>query len=146
MKLAIFLGLCFLICQKDLKSRLIPDYLTLGGILAASIINYSPTSNLCAQETILGVALGAILMLLAGFSCFTIEKEPVFGGGDVKLMAMIGAFWGWKVVLLTFCISPMIGAIHAGLTNTTKNAYGVFIVFASLVSIFIYRGEIWSMK
>jgi leader peptidase (prepilin peptidase)/N-methyltransferase len=48
-------------------------------------------------------------MFLLGFFGELVFKKESLGGGDVKLMAMIGAFLGWRLVLLTFFLAPLLG-------------------------------------
>ena len=62
------------------------------------------------------------------------------GGGDVKLLAMIGAFLGWKIALLTFFLAPFFGAI-IGIANLIIKKqhsipYGPFLSLAAFVSMF----------
>lgn len=65
------------------------------------------------------------------------------GGGDVKLMAMVGAFMGWKLALLSFFLAPFFGAIYGMIekirTKESTIAYGPFLVLGALLSLF--KGE-----
>jgi leader peptidase (prepilin peptidase)/N-methyltransferase len=62
------------------------------------------------------------------------------GGGDVKLMAMVGAFLGWKLAVLTFFLAPFFGATYGIVekirTKDSAIAYGPFLVLAALASLF----------
>lgn len=70
---------------------------------------------------------------------FIFGKESM-GGGDVKLMALIGAFLGWKLAVLTFFIAPFFGAFYGIAekirTKESAIAYGPFIVMGAVVSMF----------
>ena len=62
------------------------------------------------------------------------------GGGDVKLMAAIGAFLGWKLVIMTFFIAPVFGSM-VGLFLKMKEGreiipYGPYLSLGALISIF----------
>jgi leader peptidase (prepilin peptidase)/N-methyltransferase len=72
-----------------------------------------------------------------------LKKPPIqgetesMGGGDVKLLAMIGAFLGWKIALLTFFIAPFFGII-VGLANLMAKKdhtipYGPFLSLAAVI-------------
>jgi len=70
---------------------------------------------------------------------FLFKKESM-GGGDIKLLAMIGAFLGWELALLTFFIAPFFGAVFGIIekirTKDTAIAYGPFLVAGALISLF----------
>lgn len=61
------------------------------------------------------------------------------GGGDVKLMAMVGAFMGWKLALLSFFLAPFFGAVYGIIekirTKESVIAYGPFLILGALVSL-----------
>lgn len=63
------------------------------------------------------------------------------GGGDVKLMAMVGAFMGWKLALLSFFLAPFFGALYGIVekirTKESTIAYGPFLVLGALLSLFM---------
>jgi leader peptidase (prepilin peptidase)/N-methyltransferase len=62
------------------------------------------------------------------------------GGGDVKLLAMVGGFLGWQIALLTFFIAPMIGAVVGIIiklkTKSSLIAYGPYLSIASIIALF----------
>lgn len=70
-------------------------------------------------------------------------KMDTMGGGDVKLMAMVGAFMGWKMALLTFFLAPFFGAFYGMIekirTKDSAIAYGPFLILGALLSLF--KGE-----
>jgi prepilin signal peptidase PulO-like enzyme (type II secretory pathway) len=67
------------------------------------------------------------------------NEGGVMGGGDIKLQAMIGAFLGWQVTLLTFFIAPFFGAFFGIIekirTKSSAIAYGPHIVMGAVVSL-----------
>ena len=73
---------------------------------------------------------------------FIFKKESM-GGGDVKFMAMVGAFLGWKLALLAFFIAPFFGAIVGIVikirTKESLIPYGPFLVIGSLISLFFSK-------
>lgn len=78
-------------------------------------------------------------MFLLGVLGELIFRKEALGGGDVKLMAMIGAFIGWKAVLLTFFMAPVLGSF-VGLFMKIRFkkeviAYGPYLSVAALVSL-----------
>ena len=143
----------------DLQHRIIPDEISIGGIVVGFLLNIirgisiRPMSlNLQPiKNSLLGIILGGGIIYFTGFIFdlvyFRLLKRPPvdgetesMGGGDVKFLAMIGAFLGWKAVILAFFIAPVLGAI-AGLVNlliTKKHTipYGPFLALAALITIF----------
>lgn len=143
----------------DIKHRIIPDEISVGGaivgFLLSSIrgiglqpfsINYAPL-----LDSLLGIIIGGGVIYLTGVLFDLVyfkwlKKPPIqgetesMGGGDVKLLAMIGAFLGWKLAVLTFLLAPFFGIIF-GLTNLLVKKdhtmpYGPFLAAAAFVSIF----------
>jgi leader peptidase (prepilin peptidase)/N-methyltransferase len=85
---------------------------------------------------------GGILWLLAWLSPYLFGKEGM-GGGDIKLLAMIGAFLGWKPALLTIMIGSLTGSIIGisliALHIIKRDDYipfGPFLVLGALLSLF----------
>ena len=65
------------------------------------------------------------------------------GGGDIKMMAMVGAFMGWKSVLLTTFVGSLVGSvlgifliIFKGKGRKTKIPFGPFLALGTLVTLF----------
>ena len=90
----------------DLRARQIPNWLTLGGVLAGLALHawLGGWSGLGASA--LGFAAGCVLFL------------PLFalrwiGGGDAKLMIAIGALAGWKPLLVIFLLDAVLGGVAA---------------------------------
>ncbi len=87
-----------------------------------------------------GYIIGGGVIYMLGLLGDIVFKKESMGGGDIKLMAMVGAFLGWKLALLAFFIAPFFGAIFGIIekirTKDSAFAYGPFLVMASLVSLF----------
>lgn len=82
---------------------------------------------------------GGVIYAMGLFGDIVFKKESM-GGGDVKLMALVGAFMGWKLALLSFFLAPFFGAVYGIVeklrTKESAIAYGPFLVLAALVSLF----------
>jgi len=90
--------------------------------------------------SLIGFIIGGGAIYAMGLLGDIIFRKESMGGGDVKLMAMIGAFLGWKLSLLSFFIAPffggVIGVIEKIRTKDNTIAYGPFLVLGALVSLF----------
>ncbi|MBM3254124.1 MAG: prepilin peptidase [Candidatus Omnitrophica bacterium] len=102
----------------DIKHRIIPDGLSIGGIAVGFFLSVIFPSIQGANSHIdsllnsfLGILVGGLIIYLLGLLGNFLFKKESMGGGDVKLLAMIGAFIGWRLVLLTFFIAPIFGSI-----------------------------------
>jgi leader peptidase (prepilin peptidase)/N-methyltransferase len=139
----------------DFEHRIIPDEVSVGGMFAGLIlslifpqlhhVSYGPAFNAVAHVkslgfSVLGVLAGGGMIYAMGILGDFLFKKESMGGGDVKLMAMVGAFLGWKLAVLTFFLAPFFGAIY-GIAETVRTkdttiAYGPFLVLGALISLF----------
>ena len=89
---------------------------------------------------IVGVMVGGGLIYVMGLLGEFLFKKEAMGGGDVKLMAMVGAFLGWQAALMTFFLAPFFGAAYGGVEwlrkKDTAIAYGPFLVLGALITLF----------
>jgi len=123
----------------DLEHHLLPDKITLPGIglgLVASL--FLPPG---IADAFIGALVGGGVLWLIGEAYFRYSGEEGLGGGDVKMLAMIGAFLGWKLVLLTMMLSSVAGsvigiAVIAWHRGGLKRAlpFGTFLALAALAA------------
>jgi leader peptidase (prepilin peptidase) / N-methyltransferase len=129
----------------DIETQEIPDIITLPGILIGIVLitAFNPAvkdSRLAAFfDSLLGVLAGGGVMFLMGFFGEMIFRREALGGGDVKLMAMVGAFLGWKLVIIAFFLAPFFGA-GVGIFmrirfNSEVIPYGPYLAIASIISL-----------
>jgi leader peptidase (prepilin peptidase)/N-methyltransferase len=92
----------------DLDHRILPNSITLPGIalgIACSI--WLPPGW---RAALIGAALGGGMLWLVGEAYFRLRGVEGMGMGDVKMLAMIGAFLGWRAVLVTLVLASIAGA------------------------------------
>jgi leader peptidase (prepilin peptidase)/N-methyltransferase len=126
----------------DLSHRIIPNVVTVPGIVIG-LLGAATVLPVGLVNALLGMAIGGgILWALAWASPYLFGKEGM-GGGDIKLLAMIGAFLGWKPALLTIMVGSLSGSLIGlsliGLGLMKRDEYipfGPFLVFGALVSMF----------
>ncbi|MFH1552785.1 MAG: prepilin peptidase [Candidatus Omnitrophota bacterium] len=141
----IFTCMLIVVAAVDIERREIPDVISIPGIflgmflmavfrLDGSVAHWNSFLN-----SVLGVLAGsASMFLLSVFGALVFRREAL-GGGDVKLMGMIGAFLGWKLVLLTFFLAPVLG-LGVGVYMKIKSdekviAYGPYLSLGALISL-----------
>ena len=110
----IFTAVLIVITFIDLDHQIIPDVLTLPGIpiffLLAIFVVKIPW-----LEALIGLLIGGGVLFAIAFVYELLTKREGMGGGDVKLLAMIGGFLGWKSLIFILLFSSFSGAI-AGIT------------------------------
>ncbi len=106
----IFTAVLIVITFIDLDHQIIPDILTLPGIpiffLAAIFLVKIPW-----MEALIGLLIGGGVLLAIAFVYELLTKREGMGGGDIKLLAMIGGFLGWKSLIFVLLFSSFSGAI-----------------------------------
>ena len=125
----------------DLDIQIIPDRLSLGGIVVGLLVVYwLPVTY---KDALIGLILGGGLLLAIIYGYYFLTKKEGMGGGDVKLLAMIGVFTGWQGVLFTVFASSLMGTmvgIPWGLLKkgTLKAAipFGPFLALGALIYVF----------
>jgi leader peptidase (prepilin peptidase) / N-methyltransferase len=142
---AAFFSALLAVSYIDFDYQIIPDAITLPGIGLGVLtaVTVLPTG---LWNSVFGLLLGGgVLFVLAWISPYLFGKEGM-GGGDIKLLAMIGAFLGWKAVVLTMLIGAIIGAI-VGVTLIACKIlrrdqylpFGPFLALGAIVSMFFHQ-------
>jgi leader peptidase (prepilin peptidase)/N-methyltransferase len=137
-----FLAALIVITFIDLDHQIIPDAISLPGIFvgfAAALLFGQPTWS----ESLAGILLGGGLLwgIAEGYARLT-GREGM-GGGDIKLLAMIGAFLGWKAIPVTLLIASLVGtavglALMLARGRDTKMAipFGPFLAAGAVCALF----------
>jgi len=143
----IFTAVLIVITFIDIDHQIIPDILSLPGIpvffLAAVFIVKVPW-----HEALIGLVVGGgILFAIALFYEFIAKREGM-GGGDIKLLAMIGGFFGWKALIFILLFSSLVGAVvglAAMIIKKKDMKYAVpFGPFLSAAAVaYIFWGDIF---
>jgi len=143
----------------DIQHRIIPDEISIGGLIVGFILSTVKGFNLSPMSfnfgplvhSLLGILAGGGIIYITGFLFdqvyFKLLKRPPIqgetesiGGGDVKLLAMIGAFLGAKGAILAFFFAPFLGLV-IGIINLIKKKdhtipYGPFLSLGALLALF----------
>ncbi len=139
---AVLLLLLLPLAMIDLEHKLLPDVLTLPGIAVGLGLSLAG-ATVPVLEAVIGAALGAALPLAVLFAYRAIRGVEGMGLGDVKLLAMVGAFQGWRGVLLTLCLGAGAGAlVGIGLIaagkgrRDTELPFGTFLAAGAAAVVF----------
>lgn len=142
----------------DFEHLIIPDRVTIGGIMAGFVLSavvpslHGQLSWLRAlMSASLGMAIGWGLLWTMGALGKLILKKDAMGFGDVKLLGAIGAFLGWRAVLFNIFISSLAGSI-VGITLVltrqkqmqSRIPYGPYIALAAVIWM-LWGPAIWQL-
>jgi leader peptidase (prepilin peptidase)/N-methyltransferase len=123
----------------DLEHHLLPNVITLPGIAAGFIFSLVLPPGALASA--IGILVGGGVLWLIGEAYYRFAGQEGMGGGDVKMLAMIGAFLGWKLALVTLVLSSLAGAVIGLLVIVLKRGglkyalpYGTFLALAGLIA------------
>lgn len=108
---AVFGTILLGIAMTDARTYIIPDEFTWGGLIIGLVFSAIVAGLSGLGSALLGAAVGFSLLWLVGVAGTWLFKEDAMGGGDVKMMAMVGAFVGWQGVLLTVFLGAFIGSL-----------------------------------
>ena len=162
----LFISGLIVITFVDLKHMIIPNVITYPGILVgilykALTTNWQNSLELVSNfsfgfqnffellnevpilDSLFGVILGGGILLLIAYTYEIIRKRQGMGMGDVKLLALIGAFLGWQGVFFVIFLSSILGSIVGlSIIITRKGdlkyalSFGPFLSIAAIIYIF----------
>lgn len=96
----------------DLQHKILPNVITLPGIVVGFVCSlFLPPGWM---SSLIGLAVGGGFLLAIAEAYYRVRGQEGLGMGDVKLLAMIGAFLGWKLVLLTLVFASFTGSLAGG--------------------------------
>jgi leader peptidase (prepilin peptidase) / N-methyltransferase len=93
----------------DLEHHLLPNAITLPGIVAG--LAFSVFTEPGWQASLLGAVAGGGALYGIAEAYYRVRHEEGLGMGDVKMLAMIGAFLGWKLALVTLMMASLAGTV-----------------------------------
>jgi leader peptidase (prepilin peptidase)/N-methyltransferase len=154
----IFCSSLIVISFIDLDFQIIPDRITLTGIPIGIIFGgfllldpFMRHSHLGIKSSLIGAFIGFGFYYLIAEAGYRIFKKEAMGGGDIKLMAMIGGFLGWKGVILTTFLGSLSGTIIGILLMLIKGRewgskipFGPYLALGAFVTL-LYGQEIFHM-
>jgi len=124
----------------DLEFHLLPNVITLTGIVIGFLLSFT-TDQPGWRSSLIGIVAGGGVLFLIAEGYYRVRHEEGLGMGDVKMLAMMGAFLGWPLAILSLMIASVAGTI-VGLAlivtgrGTMKYAlpFGTFLAIGAAVS------------
>jgi leader peptidase (prepilin peptidase)/N-methyltransferase len=123
----------------DLEHRLLPDAITLPGIVVGLVASLFLPPGF--RDALIGVLAGGGVLWAIGEAYYRYSGEEGMGGGDVKMLAMVGAFLGWQQVLITLVFSSIAGSVIGLIVIAVKRGglkyalpFGTFLAIAAVVA------------
>lgn len=137
---ALFGTLLIGIALTDAREYIIPNEFTYGGLVIGLVLSAAVGLD-AVLSALIGAVVGFGILWLVGVAGRWAFKEEAMGGGDIKMMAMVGAFVGWQGVLLTIFLGALAGtAIFLPLTLLGRKKlvpFGVFLAIGAAVTYVI---------
>jgi len=133
---ALFLTILLGITISDARFYIIPDQFTLGGLVLGLLLAFV-TPAIGWAQALIGAAVGLGLLWFVAWAGEKAFKKEAMGGGDIKMMAMVGAFLGWPGVLLTVFLGSFLGAAIFGpisLKTGKLVPFGIFLAAGAAVA------------
>jgi leader peptidase (prepilin peptidase)/N-methyltransferase len=123
----------------DLEHRLIPDKITVPLLVFGLVASLLP-GGLSPLESLIGAGAGGGVMYGIAVVGDAVYKRETMGGGDIKLAAAVGAFVGWKILLVALFIAFVLGAagglIYLALGGKDKTIpFGPFLAAGAVLAL-----------
>ena len=124
----------------DLEHQLLPNAITLPGIAAGFLFSFVTDPGPVAS--LIGIVVGGGVLYAIAAAYYLVRKEEGMGMGDVKMLAMVGAFLGWQQVLLTLVLSSFAGAVIGVVVMSLQRGtlryalpFGTFLAVGTLIAM-----------
>jgi leader peptidase (prepilin peptidase)/N-methyltransferase len=135
----IFFTILLGIAITDAAAYLIPDEFSLGGLALGLLLAFAP-GGMTIRSAVTGAVLGFSLLYVTAAAGEKLLKKPAMGGGDIKMLAMVGAFLGpWGAVLSLF-LGSLVGSIvflPVSFRSRRPVPFGVFLAVGAVIT------ELW---
>jgi leader peptidase (prepilin peptidase)/N-methyltransferase len=119
----VFIATLLAVTFIDIDHRIIPDVITLPGIPIFFAASFALPA-ITYKDALLGILIGGGSLFLVAWVYSIITKKEGMGGGDIKLLAMMGAMVGWQGVFFTIFVASLVGTL-AGLAVMLQSRQGM---------------------
>lgn len=136
LSMAVFFTFLLGIALTDARCYIIPDEFSVGGTIIGLALAFAP-GGVTILRSVAGAALGFVVLYLAGALGEWWLKKPAMGGGDIKMMAMIGAFLGPLGALLAIFLGALVGTVvflPLSLRSKRLVPFGIFLAVGAAIT------------
>ena len=118
----------------DIEHQLLPNVVTLPGIAVGFLLSFVTEPGWFAS--LIGIVVGGGVLFAVAEGYYRLRHEEGLGMGDVKMLAMIGAFIGWKLTLVTLMAASFVGSIvGVGLIASGKGGMKYALPFGTFLAL-----------
>jgi leader peptidase (prepilin peptidase)/N-methyltransferase len=135
----LFLTLLLAVAVTDARFYIIPDELSLGGAALGLVLSLLQGGPALLDSLIGAVVGGGVLWVVAIVGTWAFKKDAM-GGGDIKMLAMVGAFLGWKGALLTIFLGALAGTlifVPLAWKSDKLVPFGVFLALGAGLAFYV---------
>ncbi|MBN2565625.1 MAG: prepilin peptidase [Candidatus Eisenbacteria bacterium] len=127
----------------DLDERIIPDRVTIPGLIVGVLV--APLLGLTTWSgSLVGAAVGGGALYLIALLGVAVFRKDSMGGGDIKLAAMLGAFLGWRLIVVSLFTAFLVGSIAGiGAIAAKGREWDRTIPFGPFIAIGAFVGMVW---
>ncbi len=139
LKYLIFISFALIILFIDLFHKIIPDKLSLPLLIVGLLFSFLPASDIGLKAALIGAGFGFFLFLVTAVAFEKITKKESLGGGDIKLIAAIGAFLGFFGIVFTIILGSILAMLFLLISKHDRQKefpFGPYLLLASLLYIF----------
>ncbi len=131
LSLLVFFSILIAVSFIDLDTRKIPDVLTLPGMVAGLALSFWTISVL---KSAVGIAVGVGVLWIIAIIGKLLLKQEAMGGGDIKLLGVVGAFLGPLGALLTLFLGALVGVVVSVPMRKRKVPFGPFLSAGAFIT------------
>jgi leader peptidase (prepilin peptidase)/N-methyltransferase len=135
----VFLAALIVLFAIDLEHHLLPNAVTLPGIVVGLLFSFFTEPG--PLSSLIGIVVGAGVLYLIAEIYYRLRHEEGLGMGDVKMLAMVGAFLGWKLTLVTLMMASLSGSVVGLALIVTRRGgmkyalpFGTFLALGAAVA------------
>lgn len=129
----------------DLEHQLLPNVITLPGIVAGFAFSF--VTPVGWFDSLVGILVGGGILYAIAAGYYAVRREEGLGMGDVKMLAMVGAFLGWESVLLTLVLASFSGSIvGVGLIAASRGGMKAALPFGTFLAVGALAAMAWGER